>query len=427
MSNFSKNISLMAMGVGGSQAIGLFASPIISRLFTPDDFGVAAVFLSVVTIAAIPSTLRLEHAVALPGTDREAFGVIYASLQAMCVSFFLIILTLYIGQSAFPSLIERSRLGGFIVFLPPAILLTGLVQLLVAWAAREKKFIAIGKANFWQSIVIVSTRIACGVSVGSSALVLVITQMIGGVNKVAIVGRSIVTMQDLKRLYLYRQSFRKVVSEYHQFPLYSVPTGLMRSFNENMPILLLAALFEPVSVGLFAMASRLIKLPIQVVGEPIRLAYLQKASELANTSVSLNKSLGKLTLALVFMSLLMIVPLALYGEELFEMVLGHSWAKAGIYGSIVSPWFASIFIQLPSACVYIVYKKQNQLLVFQSLATVSMLICGGVVFYSGMTIMQALALISCVGTLLNLTIIWNAFLIGKKESRVKADNLGGSI
>lgn len=415
MTKFYRNIAGMMMGVGGAQVITLLASPIIARLFSPEDFGKAALFLSIVAIAVIPSTLRLEHAIVLPKQDSEALSILYAVTIVLVLYALTAAVTLFAASLFdFPWLLDND-LGSAVYLLPLGILLLGFAQILTGWATREKKFRPIAVANIWQSIVIVALRITSGVLGATSYFVLICSQLFGVLLRSSILARAL--RGSAGRDFSSRRSshsMRSIVSIYRQFPLFSVPTGLLRSLNDNLPVFILALAFEPVVVGLYAMASRLIKVPVQVMGEPVRIAYLQRLSELVRSNARINQSLLQLTLILLLLSLLIILPLAFFGVELFSLVLGDNWADAGIYAAIIAPWFASIFIQVPSACVYIVFKKQQQLLVFQGCASVLLLLASSAHFYFELNITEFLSLFSLFGTLLNFVIIVNAFLIGAK-------------
>jgi O-antigen/teichoic acid export membrane protein len=48
------------------QAITVLVSPILTRLYTPEDFGVFGVYASILGIVTVVASLRYEYALPLP-------------------------------------------------------------------------------------------------------------------------------------------------------------------------------------------------------------------------------------------------------------------------------------------------------------------------------------------------------------------------
>ena len=62
-STFGKSVLMLAGGTAIAQFLSVATSPIISRLFTPDDFGVLSIYVSILSIVAVFATLRYEFAI----------------------------------------------------------------------------------------------------------------------------------------------------------------------------------------------------------------------------------------------------------------------------------------------------------------------------------------------------------------------------
>ena len=71
-SQYIKNLFTLTSGVGLSQLIPLFLLPILTRYFSPQDFGFFAFVMALIQLMAIISTLRLEMAVVLPKKNNDA-------------------------------------------------------------------------------------------------------------------------------------------------------------------------------------------------------------------------------------------------------------------------------------------------------------------------------------------------------------------
>ena len=71
-----KHIAMIAGGTTLAQGINILSTPILSRIYSPEDFGVTAVFISMVSILSVISALRYDLAIPLPKTERYADAVI---------------------------------------------------------------------------------------------------------------------------------------------------------------------------------------------------------------------------------------------------------------------------------------------------------------------------------------------------------------
>lgn len=80
-SNFIKNVIVMATGVAGAQAVSIILSPIITRLYGPEAFGIMGTFVSIINIIAPVAALTYPIAIVLPRSDENAKGLIRLSLM----------------------------------------------------------------------------------------------------------------------------------------------------------------------------------------------------------------------------------------------------------------------------------------------------------------------------------------------------------
>ena len=71
-SKFVRNVATVATGTAGAQAISIAFSPIITRLYGPDSFGLLGVFMALVAVLAPLAALTYPIAIVLPKEDSDA-------------------------------------------------------------------------------------------------------------------------------------------------------------------------------------------------------------------------------------------------------------------------------------------------------------------------------------------------------------------
>jgi len=90
-SEFTKNVLTLMTGTTIAQAIPIAISPILTRIYTPEDFGLLALFISIVSIMAVVSTGKYELAIILPKSNTYGFQLLSLTLMiAFVVSIFYV-------------------------------------------------------------------------------------------------------------------------------------------------------------------------------------------------------------------------------------------------------------------------------------------------------------------------------------------------
>ena len=78
-SDFVKNVITLVTGTALAQAIPLAVSPILTRIYSPEDFGILALFLGISSVFSVVVTGRYEFAITLPLKDEDARPILWLS------------------------------------------------------------------------------------------------------------------------------------------------------------------------------------------------------------------------------------------------------------------------------------------------------------------------------------------------------------
>lgn len=352
------------MLVGGTalgQAILLAASPMLTRLYTPEDFGTAAVFTSIVGVIAVVASLRYQLAVPVPEDDSEALHVlVLAGLLALLSAAVLGLALLTFSDriaTAVPSI------GPFLWLMPASVLAIGLYQALSYWAIRKQAFGLMARTRLTQSGLAVATQLAVGV-LGAGPLGLILGQVIGrSAGTVRLLQHTWVSAKT-SRAALSVRRLRWVAVRYSRFPLYSTWTGLTNSLGREAPALVLAALFGATTTGHFALGARVLQAPMTLVGEAIGQVFFARAAD-ASRSGELRELVLTVLEQLLRIGMPAITVIALAAPELFSLVFGPLWRTAGVYAQWFAPWLILVFVTSPMSTLPSVLERQRPELAFQ--------------------------------------------------------------
>ena len=78
-STFLKSVMVLTSGTVIAQAISYAFTPLVTRLFTTEDFGAFGVFMRIVAFLAAIGTARYELTLPLPKRDQHAFQLFFLS------------------------------------------------------------------------------------------------------------------------------------------------------------------------------------------------------------------------------------------------------------------------------------------------------------------------------------------------------------
>lgn len=358
-SEFIGNVAVMMSGKTIAAAIALITMPIVARLFTPADFGVAAVFASITGIVSSVASLRYAAAIVLPQSAEEAGQIMAFSYRVMLFVCLLLGALLGFLQLSQTSVNTFEMLGGWVWAIPIAVFFMSAVLIQESWLTRKKSFKTLSASLVAFNVSTSGSRIAIGAIAGSSAAGLIGGYFFGLFCRFAaqFAGVKDGIRESFRRLG--KDTAIQIARKYSDFPKFNAPAGLVFAMGQNLPVLLFGTMFSPAIAGLYAMADRLCQVPVTIVSTSVRRVFLQKASEIENRGRSLRKAF---TLSVAALSLLGLVPFGVlfsYGQPLATWILGEPWAVAGQYLEIIAPWLFLVWISSPCNAVFIVLRKQK--------------------------------------------------------------------
>ena len=361
-SDFAKNVLTLSVGTTLAQAIPVAISPILTRLYTPEDFGVLALFMAIVAILGSIVNAKYEMAILLPKEDKDAYALVKLSFL---ISFGISVLTLiavFIFKEKIAYSLEQPSVENWLFLVPISILLIGGYNSLNIFNNRVKNYRNIAKSSVSKSTSLAITQVGIGLlKVGTGGLILgQLASYIGG-NGVLIRGIRI------HMPFIYNTQFIKlktVAKRYNKFPKFTLPAALLNSTNLNITSFLISGIFSVQTLGFYSLASRVLGGPSLVLGQSIGQVYFQKATSLRANSHSIKpvflKSLKKLLIVSIpFFGLLSFVV-----EPIFDIVFGPDWVSAGTISKVLIPLvFIRFIVSALSSTTTTLEKQEFDLLV----------------------------------------------------------------
>lgn len=338
-------------GAGLAQAIALAASPLLSRLFVPEHFGVFALFASVVALIATAATGRYELAVILPARDDEAWQLVRLALAIALPIGLATALVVALAGEAIAAQAGAARLAPWLWLLPLAVVLSALINTLIVWANRRQAYRRIATNRIAQSAVTAGASIGLGAA-GWGGPGLIVGSVLGQIAAgVLLLGDRGAGSRDAGA------SMRTLASRYGDFPRVNLPHALLDAVQASLVLALIGAAHGAAVLGAYAFALRIARAPLAMLGSSVAQVFQQRAARLAETQGDLADLARRTTLRLTLIGLPFGLVL-LAAPQLFAWAFGAEWRSAGEIARVLLPWMLLNFVTSPLSQLPLIVGRQ---------------------------------------------------------------------
>ncbi len=451
------DVGTLASGVMAGRLIRIVSIPVIARLFDPDHFGQAAFLIAVATTLSTASTLRFTDAILLAGSHGEA-----RQLSRLCwLVLALFVLLVAAVTAAWPD----AALAAWVsehpywwLWVTVIVAVLGIHTIQQSWALRDKRYRWLAAGDVVEGSVSASGRIGWGAALGSSMTGLLVPfvaatalrammyaagaqarpgttppehhhgQERAGEGNDATLGAAsnASSTNAMEGAPAAVPGLRETALRYRHFPLYGLPSTLMRTASERIPLLLLGAIFAPAVVGLYAAADRLVRLPVQGISKAIRKVIAQRAAVRRRDGISLFPILALGTGGLALAGALPFGAVAVYGKPLFAVALGERWAGAGDYAQVLALWGYSLFLVGPSNAILMVLEKQRSQLFVNTVRACLFVLVALLAITLALTPLRAVQCFAVAGVASNAGMMLTAFYMASQAPPPVAGGTGAN-
>ena len=342
---FNSNVLTLMTGTTIAQAIPVAISPILTRIYTPEDFGVYALFIAIASIFGSISNARYELAIMLPESDEDAFNI--AALGMMiCVSMSIVLLLVFfIFNEPIAQKLGNDNIGVWLYFVPIAVFFMGLFNVLNYLNIRIKNYKDIARVTIYKSIIIAVVQLSVGL-LKSGAAGLISGQLMSHIFANYRLLKNIMLQVDVKKIVSF-SLMKKLAIQYQDFPRYSLMAVLANTLSQHLTSILISVIYSVSTLGFYSLGNRILGMPSSLIGSSVGQVFFQAASKEKQETGKAVKTFNSTLKKLVLISLPSFGVLFFIVEDLFAFVFGEDWRIAGVYAKIMVPLFCVRFVVSP--------------------------------------------------------------------------------
>lgn len=412
----ARNVMVLAGGTAVAQAITLVMSPVLTRLFTPADFGVLAVFSSALAVFSNVAAWRYEQAIPLPDDDQHSIHVVVLSAVVLACMGALTGFVVFTWPEAIVMVLGETGIAPYLGLLPLSLTGLGAYQIAMHWATRTRAYSLIARTKLTQQVWGQIITVPLGfLRIGAFGLLVgyVASQFIGVWSLTSLVLMNGKLLRRINGRDLVRAAIR-----FRKFPLVSTWAGLVNVVGLQLPVIYLSQTFSAGVVGHYSMANRVLGLPSALVGQAVAQVFYPHAVRIHEPD-TLRRTAERLAVALFSLGLPVFAVMLAVGPQLFRVAFGNEWATAGVYAQILSPWFSVLLVSSPLSTLSLVKERQGlsfMVTVYELVLRLALMWLGGNVLGSSTWAVGMLSLAGCIISVVSISIMLR--LIGCEFGRV---------
>jgi O-antigen/teichoic acid export membrane protein len=373
---FGRNVLVVLSGTTAAQAISILVSPILTRLYSPSDFGVYALFLSLATFVTSIAAGKYEMAIVVPEKDEDGINLVAVACVVVSMVSAICLLLLMLFRTEIARLLGSLDIADWLYLVPGMVWLSGVYNALNYWNNRKKRYQQLATNRMTRA------TLSAGVNVGLGAMHTGAGGLIGGL----VVGQAYATGLFGRQVWKSDQGIRGAISlsavqrqarRYSDFPKFLIPSGLVESGLNLFPLTFFSSYFGVAILGFFSLAVRIVSLPLALISQSIGDVFRQRAGEEYARTGNCRTLFLRVFKRLFLLSFVPFGIILVLGPTLFAWVFGEQWRVAGEYCQIMTVMFWLRFISSPLSSMFYIAEKQKWDLIIQTVTFIAMV--GGLI------------------------------------------------
>lgn len=380
--NFKKQLSLNALFnsvfiLAGSNVLAQFISvsfmPILTRLYSPSEFGASSIYSSILSIAIVIASGSYEFAIPVQVDSKKAYNNIFLCIFLTFFTSIILGLGLFFYGDLFIIKTQTQILRPYLWIMPFGLIASSVYQIISYWAIRRKIYPILSRTKLIQSAS--GSLFSTGTGLlYKGPLGLIVGGIISQSAGILMLWKDIAALKSKEHLKISAKEIYNIAFEFKQFPFYSSGASLLNIAGLVLPPVILSFLYGPVIAGYFAIAFKVVTLPMAVIGRAFSQVFLAEASSIHHDNAQkLPDFFSKITRKTVWLSLLPL-SIGLLAPFLFSYIFGNKWKEAGYYVAILSISGIARIIVSPISSTAIIAKRQDIQFLLDLLRTILVLI-----------------------------------------------------
>ena len=372
------NVATLATGTTIAQAVSILTAPILYRIYSKVDYGTLGLYMAIVGVAGVFSTMQYLQPILLEKEDDDAKHVMWLNRTINIAITILVTLLVFLFGDYLGELLRNKDIMPWLYLAPISIFFSGQGQIFGIWANRKKKYKILSYNAILTALLVPALSISIGLY-NNGPLGLFLGLLVSHVVPPIVLLVTLTKYDDLGLKYFDWNTIKAKAKQHKNFPIYSLPSDFINRLTNQLPVFMLSVFAGPGPVGVYNLCVRMLGIPIQLIGGAIGEVFKQKATQDYNETGDFNNVFKKTFKTLGLISIVPFLIIVFFGPQLFSFSFGQNWREAGVFAQIlVLMYMLKLIISPLSYSFYILNKlKENFLIhIWMLLSSLSIFLLG---------------------------------------------------
>lgn len=369
--SFVQDVAKLSLGTLAGRLITIAAMPLLTRLYSPDDFTLLAAYVAIVSTIAVAACLRFEIAIPLADNDEEAKYLLILSFLALVAVTLVVLVVVWVLPQQMKGWTKQTVLESYIWMIPIGIAALGFYSIMQFWVTRARRFAQIAQTRITQAFVGVSVSLSFG-WLGCGPLGL----LIGNILNTSAGGLRLAcwsVKHEAKQFSsLTLSGLKNTMRRYKRYPVYSTPESFFNTAGIHLPILVVAA-YGGAEAGFLLLAMQIMAAPMGLLGGSISQVYVSRAPQSLKDG-QLDIFTRKIILRLFKVGVVPFLFIGILSPWLVPNVFGSNWARTGEIICWMMPWMLLQLVVSPVSMALHVTSNQAKAMMLQAFGVVFRLV-----------------------------------------------------
>lgn len=358
-----QGVFTLGFGMISAQAVALIAMPLLTRMYSPEAFGVMGTFIATITIVAPLAAFSYPTAIVIAQSKAEALALARLSISIAVVMTALV--TIFSLSPIAARLLPDDLSGCWIVFsLPIALFLIATQQITDCMLLRMQAFKESASATFIQTLLSSIARLLLGLTHPIAASLVAVAAVSPGI-------KALIQWPAIRHYWTAppdsdQPSLIQVAKTHAQMPLYRAPQSLINAASHSLPIILLGIFFGQSIVGLFALAKLVMDAPSNIAAKSLGDVLYARLSAIGSNSSEFSLLVKKSTFQLALIGIIPLLVVWTIGPWLFSFIFGSEWRSSGELARWVAVISYALLVARPSVAAIPALNLQKRLLLLEA-------------------------------------------------------------
>jgi len=353
---FFKHVATLMAGTVIGQMIAFGFTPILSRLFTPDDFTTLEQFTMIMSIAVVVITGKYEFAIMHPKEDRDARQLVILSAALALIGSVAFVIVGIIFSEAIGEYYQNPTLGKYFWMLGPALFGFAIFNITNYWFSRKKQYQNAAISKIYNAAAGEPIKWLAGTQQwGTIGLIsgTVMGYLLSGIYS----GYKYIQDQGKKWMDIEWERLKEQGRIHKDFPLFSIWGSILNRTAQWAHVGIFTHFYGLAAIGFMALCRRIMFAPLNIVSGSYSQVFFQRISEIENPN-QLQKLYFKALLQFMILASGLVILVWLLPDNTMGFIFGDAWVDSIQYLRLLSFWYALNFVT--SSLSFIVLRIQMQ-------------------------------------------------------------------